>query len=491
MRISLLRFQAGWLLLPWAALVAFALRSGRLGLSEEGSKALLLAWSFADQVASTVFALGAPDVRAFFFLPLGFISPGEVMAAKLLTLLVMAVAGAVLYSWRAKDDQGEAALLATGLLLIAPLTIDSIDSLAAAPFLLAACGAASWLEHMRARDRGALGGWFFAQLFVCAASVSLHPAGLAYPVVLFFFWLAQPADCRERQVALIGIPLVAVLVLIMRMGWSGLAFAQNPLPSVAAVFGGSRPQDTWPGAVWFGGMLLLALAVAVAIHERKRLLADLSGGTLLVGVLFGAVAADRTWGLLVLALVLYGGLPWLLRACAPLASRGMLIQRGWLWVLLLLISTAFMRTDRSDFEAGRRNLLSAEDELISDFAEGINGLRSAPKDTGRDNGKGAGKDTGKDAGRDAAHPAAILVASPWPARTSIACKCAALPLPPAAKDPQSQLAMMRGLNYLILSDNMENRALAANFSQMGPHLAVLSKQPGGIILQINPEGAER
>lgn len=460
MKFRALRIStAGWLLLPWAALMVYALRRGSYGLSEEGSKALLLAWSIGDQVASTVLTLGAPDIRVIFFLPLGFLWPGQVIAAKVLTLMVMAIAGIALYSWRARDDQAEAALLASGLLLIAPLTVDSVDSLAAAPFLLAIAGCASWLNRMLSRERGTLGGWFFSQLLLCGAAVSLHPAGLAYPAALILYWMAEPTDRRDRQFALLGIPLVVVLVLIMRVGWTGAAWGANPLAAATAIFGGSRPPDTWSSADWLGGFVFVALTGVVAVHERKRLLADLTGGTLLLGVLFGAAAADRTWGMLMLALVLYAGFPWLLRACAPLADRGLMVQRGWLWVLILLLCTVFMRVDKSDFEAGRRNRLSGEDELISSFADVINEERNDGH-------------------------AAILTASPWPARTSIACKCAALPLPPAAKDAASQLAMMRGVSYVILSDSLDNRALANNFSQLSSQFEVLSKQAGGVLLHV-------
>ncbi len=405
-----------------------------------------------------------PDIRAIFFLPLGFLLPGQVIAAKVLTLLIMAGAGVALYRWRRRDDQVEAALLATGLLLIAPLTVDSINSLSAAPFLLAIFGAAAWLNRILLGERATFGGSFFAQLLACAAAVSLHPAGIAYPAVLFFTWWRHPPDQRHRGHFLAGIPLVVLLVLTMRLGWSGMVWGQNPLPAAASVFLGSRTEDQLSSVEWLGGLALIVLTAAVALHEGRRLLADLTGGALLLGVLCGAVAADRTWGLLMLALLLYGGLPWLLRSCAPLAGRGLLVERGWLWLLLLLICTAFMRRDRSDYEAGHRHLLSAEDHLISDFAEGLSSIRSG-------NGAAAG------------HPAApILVASSWPARTSIACRCDGLPLPPAAKDPDSQLAMMRGVSYLILADSMDNLALARNFAQLGPRIEVLSRQPGGVIL---------
>jgi hypothetical protein len=114
----------------------------------------------------------------------------------------------------------------------------------------------------------------------------------------------------------------------------------------------------------------------------------------------------------------------------------------------------------------RLNLLSPEDDLIRELAVGMNGLKSAGTASGQ------------------APP--MLVASPWPARTSIACKCGALPLPPAAKDPASQLAMMRGVSYVILADSMDSRALANNFAQLSARVEVVSKQPGGVILRVKP-----
>ena len=122
LRARLANARGGLLLLPWVVLVGLTLREGPYGLAEEGAKALLVAWSIGDAVASAAFALGAPDIRVILFLPLGFFWPGQVIAAKVLTLLVMAGAGMGLYRWRRREEQGEAALLATGLLLIAPAT---------------------------------------------------------------------------------------------------------------------------------------------------------------------------------------------------------------------------------------------------------------------------------------------------------------------------------------------------------------------------------
>src|ERR1022692_1844646 len=245
--------RGGLWLLPWGVLVGLTLRTDPYGLTEEGAKALLLAWSIGDAVASAVLTLGAPDIRAILFLPLGFLWSGQVIAAKVLTLLTLAGAAIALYRWRRRDDQAEAALLATGLLMIAPLTVDGINALSAAPFLLAICGTAAWLNRMQAVERGTFGGAFFMQLLACAAAVSLHPAGIAYPAMLMFTWWRDPPDQRHREFFLIGIPLVAVLVLAMRLGWPGTFWWQNPLPAAAAIFNGSGILGQLSGADLFGG----------------------------------------------------------------------------------------------------------------------------------------------------------------------------------------------------------------------------------------------
>jgi len=468
-RALLANWRSVAVLLAWGVLVGIALRTDAYGLTEEGAKALLLAWSIGDAVASAAFTLGAPDIRVVVFLPLGFLWPGQVLAAKILTMLIMAIAAIALYRWRRREDQDEAALLATGLLLIAPLTLDAINSLSTAPFLLAIFGAAASADRRLAAAQAPLGGWFFAQVLACAAAVSLHPAGLAYPAMLFYrWWRAAPDPRRHREYFLIATPLAVVLALAMRLGWPGAAWLQDPLSAAAMIVSGGRSDGPLSGAALLGGFALITATAVVAWHEHRRLLADLTGGSLLLGTLLGAVAADRSWALLLFALLLYGGIPWLLRACAPLAGRGLMVQRGWLWMILFIVCTLFMRTNKSAYEASHEKRLAADDQLISDFADGINSLRAAA---------GAG-------GEQAVKP--IVVASSWPARTSIACRCDGLPLPPVAGDPPGQLAMMRGVAYVLLADSPDNRALAFNFAQLGAQIEVLAREPGGVLLQLQP-----
>jgi hypothetical protein len=49
--------------------------------------------------------------------------------------------------------------------------------------------------------------------------------------------------------------------------------------------------------------------------------------------------------------------------------------------------------------------------------------------------------------------------------------------------------MMRGVSYVILGDKFQDHALAINFAQLGSQIEVLSREPGGVILQLKPSGA--
>ena len=50
--------------------------------------------------------------------------------------------------------------------------------------------------------------------------------------------------------------------------------------------------------------------------------------------------------------------------------------------------------------------------------------------------------------------------------------------------------MMRGVSYVILGDDADNRALAINFAQLGARIEVLSRRPAGAVLHFRPARAE-
>ncbi len=454
-------------LLLWGAIALFLLRQGPYALDEGAAKALLLDWSIGDQVANSAVTLGTPDMRALLWLPLGFLWPGQVFAAKVVTVLILVATAAGLFLWRRSQGTEEEALLATGLLLVAPLTLQQVDMLSPGVVLLASFVAGAWLDRAYRQTPRTYGGLFFAQLAVCAFSVSVHPAGLAYPLALVWTWRTQPLDRHQQRAFYIGVAFVTLLTLLLRMGWHDLGTWQNPVASAAAMLWGPNLQGGDPALYeWVSGLLLLGLLLAVIAHERRALWGDLMGRNLLLGVIFGGGLCDATWGFLGLALLLYGGLPWLLKPRALLMRQGFLVQRGWVWVLLLVFSTIAMRADRTWYQEARNEMLSDQDQLIRTFADDVEQGRKLMEEKNQPLPR-------------------IRVASQWPARTMIACRCDALPLPPAAKDPQTQLAMLRGLSHLMLAPSAsKNLGLSENLALLGTEVETVSLQPGGVILKV-------
>ncbi|MHB8353218.1 MAG: hypothetical protein ACYDCF_02120 [Burkholderiales bacterium] len=454
-------------LLVWGAVALLLLRQGPYALDEGAAKALLLDWSIGDQVANSVVTLGTPDMRALLWLPLGFLWPGQVFAAKGVTVLIMAMTAAALYLWRRTQGTEEEALLITGLLLIAPLTLQQIDSLSPGVVLLAAFMAGALLDRAYRETPRTFAGLYFAQLAVCVFSVSLHPAGLAYPLSLAWSWRSRPLDRIQQRAFYVGIALVSLLTLVLRMGWHDLGSWQNPVINAAAMLWGPNLQGGEAAlGDWVAGLLILGLLLAVIAHQRRELWSDFMGRNLLLGVVLGAFLCDAVWGFLGLALLLYGGLPWLLKPREMLLRQGFMVQRGWVWVLLLVLCTIATRADRTWAMETHHAVLSDQDQLIKTFAEDVEQGRKLLEE------------------KNLPLPR-IRVASQWPARTMVACRCDALPLPPAARDPQAQLAMLHGLSHLILLPSAsKNLGLAENLSLLGTEVETVSLQPGGVILRI-------
>jgi len=460
------RIQGLLALALWGLAALLIMQQGPLGLEESGAKALLLDWSIADQVANSAVTLGIPDWRALLWLPVGYLWTGQVLAIKIFSILLMILTAQLLYRWRAEEGQEEAALLATGLLLISPVTITQLDSLSPGAGLLTAFIMGAWLNREYRATPTALGGWFFAQLALCAFAVSLHPIGLAYPLSLLWAWYKTPIDRRQQKIFFIGIIAVVLLTLVMRMGWHDVWFWQNPVQSAAALLWGSSLDESLSAVDVLTGVAVLTLLLMLAISQRKRLWQDLMGRNLLLGVVIGLCVNDAAWSFIALAFLLFVGAPVLLQPRAWFAERSFLMQRGWLWVLLLVVATVFMRADRAHHDQIHLQMMGAQDQLIKTFADNVNALRAE-----------------SDA-KNIPMPR-IRVASQWPARTMVACRCDALPLPPAAADAPAQMALLKGVSHLILApSDARNLGLAANLSQLGTQLETVSLQPGGVLLQV-------
>ena len=457
MTATLSRFIARYwglaVLLLWGGLALWLGQRAPYGLDEGAARALLLNWSVAGDVVNPIVIFGVPDFRALIFIPLGIYWSGSLIAAKVFTLLITFAAATLLYRWSRRSLNQETALVATGLLLIAPLTLVQADALAAGPYLLLMFGLGVWLDHGYRAEPRPLGGRYFTQMLLVATTVTLHPAGLAYPAALLWHWYKNPLDTRQQRHMYIGVTLAVLFALLLQAGWHGLSWWRNPLMPLAAVLLGSG-QETG-AAVTVTGLLVAVLAVLVIALNARKLLDDFMGAMLVLALLFGAAAADDAWAMLTLVVILYYGLPKLIAFNESLGSPGYVGKRGGVFALLVIAATWFMTVDRNYYQAVQQEWLSPHDRLIHTLVT------------------------------EQADKKSLRVASQWPARTMIACKCEVLPLPPAAKDGETLLTYLKGITHIVVDPSApENRKLGLNIAEVGGRLETVALQPGGVILKV-------
>lgn len=440
-------------LLLWGGLALLLLRPDGYGIEEGAAHALLLNWTLIDSVASPVFTFGVPDFRAVLFIPVAVYWSGSLLAAKVFTLLITFGAGLLFYRWCSRTASPEAALIATGLWLIAPLTLYAANSLGAGIYLVALFALGAWLDEAYRAEPRPLGGKYFAQMVLAAISVSLHPAGLAHPLALALRWYKAPLSRQEQRQVFIGLAVAVVAVVLVRMGWPGLAWWNNPLPVLSGLL--TTPGATVGDAAYWLGFVAGVLTVWVLWVKRAAWLHDTTGLMLALGLLLGLGAADNTWALLALTAVIYYGVPQLIALNSTWGGDGLWGQRGGVLLLVIVVATLFMSQDRQQAAYARAAPLAAQDRLLQALV--------------------------LEAG-DEKQP--FRVASQWPARTLLVTRRDALPLPPAAKDSVAQLQMLSGVTHLVFDPYRVERALARNLSELGAELETVVRQEGGVILKV-------
>lgn len=434
-------------------------RLDTFGLDEGAAMALLLNWSVSDQVANPVTTFGGPDLRALLFVPLGLYWSGSILAAKVFTLMITFGALYLLYRWqqrRATAQSDETALIATGLLLIAPVTLGLADSISTGPYLLLLFGLGWVLDGKYRASEHSISSLYFVQTLLVAITVTLHPMGLAYPLALIWRWQREPKSQQQKKQVWIGIAVAVAIVLAMRVGWIALPWLENPLTSLSYAMLGNKLAD--PALISpLPGIIPGALLLLVLLKNGRHLLNDQLGTTLLIALVLGLLVADANWALIALVVLFYAGVPLLIRANQALGRQaGFVGQRGLVMVCILVVATIFMQADRAQSVRIASALLSPQDELIQTLIP-----EAAAKD------------------------ARFLAASQWPARTMLAVRADVLPLPPAAKDAQEQLAIIQGLTHVLFDHNdPENTHLARNFRELTNDVLTLTRQPGGVILKL-------
>ncbi len=477
-------------LVAWALAVVTLLDRTPYGLDEASARAVLLLWSMSDQVPAPIVTLGVPDFRALFLAPAGVMFSGSLLAAKICTLFVYLATVIGIYRWRVREGDSESPLLASGLLLIAPLAVSQIDHLAIGSFLLLSFMLGAWADEIYRATRMRFGGWYFAQLLLCLALPTLHPAGLALPLLLAYSWVRDPPaeptmagiiPGRERTHVLAGIAIATLGGLLLAAGWPHQRWLANPVTALAReVFAFEPESDLGDNLSALLGILLAAVLLATLWLTRARWRADRLGSVLALGLLISAFCGDSSFALLALVLLLHWGFPLLLHVRLGRA-QGFIGQRGIAMALLMILSTSFLMADRSRYEGLQRGPdLSAQDRLIDTLAADV---RQDAQQEAAANAQ-PGLVTGEQKARSGPR-----VASQWPGRTMIACRCSTLPLPPATEDQARFAGNLRGIRYVIFDPREAvNRPLSNAFAMLGGAEAeTVALQSGGVVLRLRSE----
>lgn len=466
------RYWAYLALIFWGGLCFLLLHKTYYGIDEGAAHALLLVWSISDNVVSPIVTLGFPDFRTLFLAPVGILWTGNVLAAKISTMLVMAIAAWAVHVWRARSGESEGALIATGLLLISPLVLSQLDRISVAAYLLFTFALGAWSDQIYRESKRAFGGMYFAQLFLCLISVTLHPVGLAYPLALMWTWYKNPLDQAHRNYFLIGISITVLMALALTSGWNHIEWFANPIKSLSSLILGPADGDAFGVFHWIGGIAMLLVLLIIVLKQAGTLWADFLGRICTLALVLGVLTGDEIFAVVALTVCLYWGFPLLLHKSGS-SHSSFLGQRGVVLVLSVVISTTFMVIDKAAYQMLPMASLSPRDTLIKALAED-SGLFSGDETTRGDTG---GKtDT----------PKHIRVASEWPSLTMLACRCDALPLPPNAQNSDALLAMLKGIDYLIFDPrNPVNSSLSHNIAMMDAgKVETIALQLGGVIIQV-------
>ena len=448
------------LLAVWiGALIALKLlRFDPYGLEENAAHALLLNWTVAESIANPVVAFQAPDLRSLIFAPLGLYWPGSFIAVKVFTAMLTFLALFLLYRHSAHHDSNESALLSSGLLALAPITLLEINQVGSGVFLLLCFGAGLWVDQQYRTAQRQLAGWYFAQLLLVITAVSLHPAGLGYPLALAYDWYRNPINQRQQRQVWIGLVIATIVVLLFRFGWSHQEWFSNPLISLSAMLFAQVPDAPIGPSAW-EGVLPGLLLIAVLATGWRRLTQNLLGLMLMGGLVCGAVAADTTWTMLATALTLLFGIPLLIDFNTRTRAASFLGQRGIVLGVVFILTTTFMIGDKIYRAIWERQALAPQDQLISLLTSEIGDKTEQP----------------------------ILIASQWPARTMLATKQPTFPLPPAAKDQAEFLNQTKGIAYFIFDPfDARNKELSATLSELTAQFETFAVEQRGVIVKARP-----
>jgi len=436
-------------------------RYDHYGVEEGAARALLLNWSLGSHMLNPVAIMGFPDLRALLLAPLNFHWIGDLTAARTLAMFLTMATGLMLYRWAEQQVGDETALFATGLWLIAPLTMSQAGSLGAGNFMILVCILCCWSSGYYRASKHATPGNYFVLLLLIALAASMHPAGLGMAAALLWHETRLQHPPKRKRVALyIGLGLMLFFILASRAGWPVLSFFINPMPALATVLTGGPADDTSTiPALLALGLLLVALSFGI-----RRSSKDLFSAMLLGGMIIGLFSANEAWAELVLTYILFEGLRALIQLNDRFGGQGLLRRRGLAALLVILLSTGFMLADKHYFLSNRANEMQQVDSVIARLGE-----------------------------LTASMDEQTMAATQWPGRTMLATRRGALPLPPVRKDnPDAFLQQMRGVSFLVYDPNAPGKkALNRQVAELSNRIKTEAMLPGGIILRLPDQQSDK
>jgi len=426
------------------------------GLDEGAARALLLNWSTSDQIANPVFIFEIPDFRAMLFIPLGIYWSGSMIAAKVFTIIISFIGIAALYYWARKHWTDEVALLASGLMLVAPLTLLQIDAIDRGVFLLFIISLGLWVDAKYRTLERSITGWYFVQMLLVAITITIHPMGLAYPAALAWNWYRVPVSKKHQQHMFIGLAIATGIILAMGAGWIALAWFNNPLPALAHIVYTFYPADPVQENALVLGTLCFILLLVVLLFSGRQLLRSLPGQTLLGALVIGLFCADLSWAFIAQIVILYGGVALLIEVNKKLPLQNFFGQRGIATGAMFIILFWYMQMDRA-------RALNIANEVLNPVDQIIHQLSLEAADVNKH----------------------FLVASQWPARTMIAVRRDVLPLPPPMPDSATLWKNIKTISHIVFAHNdPKNYNLAQQLAELITVTQTVTVDTGGAIIAI-------
>lgn len=459
-------FEKYWGLVALAIWIAAAIlfdliRVSPFAIDEGAAKGLLLTWTVADNIINPIVIFGVPDFRALLYIPIGAYWAGNLLAAKIMALVISFIALTMLYRWARRTSDSETAFLASALLLISPALITQVDSMSAGPYMLLGFALGAWLNTAYRKHERPFGGWYFSQMLWIAILTTIHPIALAYPITLAWHWYRNPHEHKKSRHVFVGIGIASILSLLMTSGWQQLNFFGNPIEQLAIALQGSI---IWSKAdiIWLPGIIAGVLLLIVISLDSKFLTKDFLGLTLLLCTLLGLVMPDGNWALVALTLLTYRGIHYLVAINQGRRKTGFMGQRGIVAIVSLVVCTYFMMQDKNHALTIRHAILNPVDELIQSII-----VEASDPDK------------------------PFRAASQWPARTMLAAKRDVLPLPPAFDDREKMLEAVKSVTHIAFDQNdPDNKELTDALSNLTNETETLGLLKAGVIVKVRNSNVE-